>query len=259
MPGNGDRMAEACADQLACQHVLRRARRELAAIAQQQRVRRARREFFEVVSDQDDGEFRLAGAQRSQAHQQLLAPGDIQPGGWLIKQQHLRGPHQGTGNQRAASLALREHGPPGAREAAESHEDDRVVGPGRLGRCWGPARCQVERARCASQHQVPHCPGWRYRVVRTDQADQRTEREDIHPPESLAEDLDVTARGVGIGSQQSQQHALACAVRAEQGPQLAGPHRQRDLVQQQTAISDQVDATYLDHIAHQRASVASRA
>ena len=79
-------------------------------------------------------------------------------------------------------------------------------------------------------------------MVRGDQGDQRPQREHVHPPEPVPQYVDLPAGRMRVGREQAQQRALAGSVRAEQRPELAGPHGQRDLVEQQASAAYQVDA-----------------
>ena len=187
--GNGDGVAEAGADQLAGEHLVGPPRRKLPSLAQEQGMGGARRQLLEVMGDEDDSELRIAIAKLGQAREQLLAPGYVEPGRRFVKQQDPRAAHQGAGDQRAASLALREHVPAAPRQPAETHELDDIVRPGRIRRCRSPARRPFQRAGRASEHKFPQCPGGPDRVMRADQAEQRPKREDVHLPKPLAENL----------------------------------------------------------------------
>ena len=204
-------------------------------------MRRAGRQFLQVVGDDDGRQCGLARAQVIDARQQLLAPGQVEAGGWLVEQQHARLPDQGPRDQRAAALTLGQDRPPRAGQRAQAHHLDGRVGAGQIGRAGRPARHQVDRAGRAGEHDVTHGPAVRHRMMRGHQADQRAQREDVHPPEPLPEDVDLSAGRMRVGREQAQQRALAGSVRPEQRPDLAGPHGQRDLVEQQAPATYQVD------------------
>ena len=141
VPVERQRHPERHAEQVRGQHVVDQPRRDDEAVAQQQAVRDAGRDLLDVVGDQHHGRRVRVGGQRGQPADQLLPPGQVEPGRRLVEQQQLRVGHQRPGDLHPLALALatacRTGGRPGPARRA-----------GRAGA--GPGRCRARRIPRAS-------------------------------------------------------------------------------------------------------------
>src|SRR5215469_13458979 len=189
----------------------------------------------------------LPFAQVVQAREELFSACDIQARRRLIQQEQPRLCHEGPRDQRPAALALGEHSPRRVVPAAEAHQLSNRPGVCELGRAGLPALHELDSAGKARQHHLPHGSAGIHAVMRADVSDPGPELEHIHPPEAVAEHLDVASRRVGVGRHDLQQGALASPVRTEQCPEVAGPDRDAYLIEEQPVVADQVHAGSLEH------------
>lgn len=204
-------------------------------------------QFLQMVGDQDAGEIGVVFAQLVDALEQVFAGRDVEPGGGLVQQQKARSRHEGASDQRASAFAVGEVRPARLAQSLQAHERHELVGAVEVVLTGRPAGDELDGAGGAGEHDLVHGAGRRQRVVRVDVAESAAQFVYVHPAEPVPEDLGLSAGRMPVGAEDAEQRALAGAVGAEQGPVLAGPDGHRDLVEQESLVTDQVHALDAQH------------
>src|SRR5699024_4194921 len=96
------------------------------------------------------------------------------------------------------------------------------------------------------------------RMARIHVPDGLAQLPDLDPAEPVSEHLDRAAGRVRLGATQAQQRALARPDRADEGPALARPDRDRDVRQELIALADEVDVAQAQHLRWACSHVRSR-
>ena len=205
-----------------------------------------------MVSDEDEGWRRRVGGEVVERGDELLAAGEVQPGGWLVEEHHGRVVHQRAGEQHPLAFAGRQRpeltlGELGDFEALETLGRPTIVGravavPPRLeGGVAGGAH-DIEGAQRRAE-----LLGEGGRAV----ADLTAQLAHVRSTQPLTEHVDGAGRGVLVQRGDAQERRLAAAIRAEQQPPLAGAHDHRDVVEDEGRAAPEpyvVEAQRLRHL-----------
>ncbi len=106
-----------------------------AAGAQHEGMREGRGDFFDVVGHEDEGGAAAAAREFFEEAEEFFPRDRIEPGAGFVENEELRASHEGTGDEHALALALREVGPLTVGDACETHGAQQAqrrdaIGPG---------------------------------------------------------------------------------------------------------------------------------
>ena len=203
--------------------------------------------FLEVMRHQNRCDVRVRVVERVHRLQELFAGGHVQPRRGLVEKQQSGIRDQGSRNECAAAFALRQRGPVIDDPAPETDGGNHRVGPFEvvLARC--PTHRDVDRRGDAGQHDFAHRQRILQSVTGIDVPDGVSQSGEVDAPHLFTEHLHRPRGRKGHGRTESQQGALARAVRPKQRPVLARADGQGYAVDDLLAVAAERDVRQLQH------------
>lgn len=201
-----------------------------------------RRDVLDVMRDDDERRRSRVGGEVIERFDELLPPGEIEPGRGLVEQHDRRLVHQRPGEQHPRPLARRERAEEMCRQPGDAHPLEAVDRSGIVvGAVSMPPRFERGVARRADDvergERRPELIGH----GRRDEADAAPQDADIGVTEVLAEHFDRPGRRMFVERGDPQQRRLAAAVRPEHEPTLRSCDVERDAVEDDRPVANEVD------------------
>ena len=196
-------------------------------------MRRRAVELLEVVRRHDHRQPGVGVRESCERPEQDLATREVEAGTRLVEQEEARLPDERPRDEGALALTLRAVSEAPLRERAEAERSEQGVCAVDVEHAQ-PLLEVADRPCRPRSYDLAHGQhgGEPVAVACIDEPDLLAEAGGIGAPHRLAEDLDGAAARETGGCGKREERRLTGAVRAEQRPALAAPHRPRDVVEQ---------------------------
>jgi hypothetical protein len=104
-----------------------------AATPQERSMRDSARQLFDVMGDEYDGRGSRVGDQCGQSRDQALTGAEIEPGGGLVEEEHLRFGHEGAGQEDLLPLSFGQDAEGSIFRLRQAGGLEQLAGPGVIG------------------------------------------------------------------------------------------------------------------------------